>query len=66
MEQNLSIIYGYVKNIAFLRFLAILHMAVVLPLHWLAGHCELLLKWKFDVVDMRDVVDLMDKVFTKF
>ena len=59
------IIYFSVKYIALLQFLAILHMTVLLPLRWLARNCDLLSKWEFGVADMPNVVDLMDKAFTK-
>ena len=65
MEQNLFIIYCSVGYISLLRILAILHMTIILPLRWLTGNCEHLLKWEFGVADMSDVVDLMDKTFAK-
>ena len=48
-----------------LRVLAIQHMTIILPLQWLAGNCEHLSKWEFGVADMPDVMDLMDKAFSK-
>ena len=40
-------------------------MTIMLPLRWLAGNCEHLSKWEFGVAYMPDIVDLMDKAFSK-
>ena len=45
--------------------LAILHMKIVLTLRRLAGNCDHLSKWEFGVVYMSDVLDPMDKSFSK-
>ena len=59
------IIYRSVEYIAFLRVLEILHMTSIIPIRWIAGNCEQLLKWEFGDVDMPEVVDLMEKAFAK-
>ena len=63
IERNLFMLLWSIKMIYFLRVLSILHIAVCMPLWWLAGNCGYLSQHNFGVADMAYVVDMMDKEF---
>ena len=49
--------------IAFLCVLSILHIALHMPLRWLAGNCSDLYQHNFGVADVAYFVDIIDKAF---
>ena len=63
LERNLFMLLRSVKTIAFLCVLSILHIAVCMPLWWIADNYSKLSQHKFVVDDMASVVDIMDKAF---
>ena len=63
LEPNLFMMLRFFEMIAFLHFLSIQHIAMCMPLLWLAGNCGDLSQHNFGVSDMESVVDIMDKAF---
>ena len=65
LEENVYTILHSVEIVALLQVLLIYHVALCLPLCWLAGKCGDLEEYKFGVSDMPWAVDSMDKAFAK-
>ena len=65
LEKNLYTELRSVEMVSLLRVLSILHVAIVLPMRWLAGRCCDLAEYGFGVADMGEVIDLMDGVFAE-
>ena len=61
LERNLFMMLQSVEMIAFFRVLSILHIAVCMPLQWLAGNCGNLYQHKFGVAETESFVDITDK-----
>ena len=65
LERNLFMLLRSVKIIAFLGALSILHIAVCMPLRWIASNCGNTSQHNFGVSDMASVVEKMDKGYCK-
>ena len=63
LERNLTTWLGSVEAIAMLRVLAILQVAVTVPIQWLAEKTKDLAKYDWGVADMGLCVDLMKVAF---
>jgi hypothetical protein len=51
--------------VALLRILSILHIAVCMPVQWLAGNTENLAEYSFGAISMGRTVDMLEDTFNK-
>ena len=63
MERNLATLLGSLEDVAMLRVLSIVHIAITLPMRWHARKTQDLAKYEWGVADMGLCVDLMEKAF---
>ena len=65
LQQSLFIALGSMEMIAQIRVAAIMHLAVVIPMRWLAGNTHKLAHCKWGERSMGRAVDLLHKAFVK-
>jgi hypothetical protein len=53
------------EMVALLQILSILHIAVCMPVRWLAGNTENLAQYNFEAVSMGCTVNMLEDAFTK-
>ena len=65
LQTSLYITLRSVEMVALLRVLSILHIAVCMPVRWLAGNTENLAQYDFGAVSMGRTLDMLEDAFIK-
>ena len=65
LQTSLYITLRLVELVALLRVLFILHIAVCMPVRWLAGNTENLAQYDFGAVSMGRTLDMLEDAFVK-
>ena len=65
LQTSLFITLCSVEMVALLRALSILHIAVCMPVRWLAGNMEHLAQNNFGAVSMGRTLDMLEDAFIK-
>jgi hypothetical protein len=65
LQTSLYITLQSVEMVALLQVLSILHIAVCMPVRWLAGNTENLAEYNVGAVSMGCTVDMLEDAFTK-
>ncbi len=63
LQQKLFTLLHSTEVVALLRVLSILHIAICLPIRWLAGNAKDLGQYGFSYYDVGSVLDLMEDRF---
>ena len=65
LQTSFYITLRLVEMVALLRVLSILHIAVCMPVRWLAGNTENLAQYDFGAVSMGRTLDMLEDAFVK-
>jgi hypothetical protein len=65
LQTSLYITLRSVEMVVLLRVLSILHIAVCMPVRWLAGNTENLAQYDFGAVSMGCTLDMLEDAFIK-
>ena len=65
LQENLFVVLSSLEIVALSRVCSIVHLAICLPVRWLAANSHLLAKYNWSIKPMGSIVDILESALEK-